>query len=126
MKPNDICDTPVITTDTINQDGIVANDAVNDVANRTVSPVVENSNTKTLNDTCNKPVITTDTINWDGNAANEARHQLKSNMTLGQYLDFSSKSTQPNSRSDNTKRSKKSTSRAQKPQFTRLSMHTRN
>ena len=38
---------------------------------------------------------------------------------------FLAGSTQPNSRSDNTKRSKKNTSRAQKPQFTRLSTHTR-
>ena len=34
---NDICDTPVITTDTINQGGDVANDAANDVANRSFS-----------------------------------------------------------------------------------------
>ena len=38
----------------------------------------------------------TDTINQDGNVANEARHQLNSNTTSGQYLDFSSNSTQWN------------------------------
>ena len=53
--PNDIYDTPIIATDTINQDV--------DVANRTVSSIEANSHTKTLNDTCNKSVITTDTIN---------------------------------------------------------------
>ena len=84
----------------------------NDIAYRSVSPVVENSDTKTLNDTCDEPVITTDTINHDGDVANEARPQLNSNTTSEQYLDFSSKSTQPNSRSDNAKRSKKGTSRA--------------
>ena len=72
--------------------------------NSTVSPVIKNSETKTLNDICDTPVITTDTINQDGNVANEARPQLYSNTTSGQYLDFSSKSTHPNSRSDNTKR----------------------
>ena len=46
----------------------------------------------------------TDTINEDGNVANEARPQLNSNTTSGQYLDFSSNSTQPNARPDNTKR----------------------
>ena len=93
--------------------------------NSTVSPVIENSETKALNDIGDTPVITTDTINQDGNIANEARPQLYSNTTLGQYLDFSSKSTHTNSRSDNTKRSNKNTSNAQKPQFTKLGMHTR-
>ena len=55
------------------------------IAYRTVSPVVENSETKILNSTCDKPVIT----NQDGNVANEARPQLNSNTTSGQYLDFS-------------------------------------
>ena len=66
----------------------------------------------------------TDTINQDGNVANEARPQLNSNKTSGQYLDFSTNSTQPNPRRDNTKRSKKkkSTSRVQNPKFTKLSM----
>ena len=75
--------------------------------NSTVSPVVASSDTKTLNDMFNKPVITTDTINQDGNIANEARPRLNSNTTSEQYIDFSSKSTQPNSKSDNTKRSKR-------------------
>ena len=94
MKPKHslTCDIPVITNDTINQDGDVAND----VANRTVSPVVANSENKTLNDTCDKPVITAETINEDGNVANEARSQLNSNTTSRQYLDFSGKYTQPN------------------------------
>ena len=94
--PNDTCDNPVTTADTLNQDGDVANG----VAYRTVSPVVENSETKMLNNTCDKPVIT----NHDGNIANEVKAQLNSNTTSGQYLDFSGKSTQSNSRSDNTKR----------------------
>ena len=51
---NDTCDKLVITSDTINQDGHVAND----VAYRTVSPVVEISETQILNNTCDKPVIT--------------------------------------------------------------------
>ena len=114
---NDTCDKPVIISDTINQDGDVANGVVY----RTVSHIVENSETQILNNTCDKPVIT----NEDGNVANEAITQLNSNTTSGQFLDFSGRSTQPNSRSDNTKRSKKNTSRAQKPEFTRLSTHTR-
>ena len=113
---NDICDMSVITTHTINQDGDVANDAANSIANRTVSPVVENNDIKIFNDTCNKPDIKADTINQGTNIVNEARLQLYSNTTSGQYLDFSRKSTHPNSRSDNTKRSEKSTSKAQKPQ----------
>ena len=77
---NDTCDKPVITSNTINQDGHVANDA----AYRTVPPVVENSETQILNNTCDKPVIT----NQDGNIANEARSYINSNTTSGQYLDF--------------------------------------
>ena len=88
--------------------------------------LIENSETKTLNDIYDTPVITNDTITQDGNIANEAIPQLHSNTTLGQYLDFSSKSTHTNSRPDNTKRSNKNTSKAQKPQFTKLGMHTRN
>ena len=61
--------------------------------NSTISHVIENSEFKTFNDICDTPFITTDTINQDGNVANEARPQLYSNMTSGQYLDFSSKST---------------------------------
>ena len=45
----------------------------------------------------------TDTINQDGNVANEAGPQLNSNITSGQYLDFSSNSTQPIPRLDDTK-----------------------
>ena len=67
---NDISDTPVITTDTINQDA--------DVANRTVSPVIENSETKTLNDICDMPVITTDTINQDADVANDLANRTVS------------------------------------------------
>ena len=93
--------------------------------NSTVSPVIENSEFKTFNDICDKPVITIDTINQDGNVGNEARPQLYSNMTSGWYLDFSSKSTYTNSRSDNIKRSKNNTSKAQKPQFTKLGIHAR-
>ena len=115
--PNDTCDNPVITADTLHQDG----DVTNGVAYRTVSPVVKNSETEMLTNTCDKPVITY----HDCNIANEVKAQLNSNTTSGQYLDFSGKSTQPISRSDNTKRSKKSTSRAQKHWFTRLNRHTR-
>ena len=115
--PNDTYDNPVITVDTLNQDGDVANG----VDYRKVSPVVENSETKILNNTCDKLVIT----NHDGNIGNEVKAKLNSNTTSGQYLDFSGKSTQPNSRSDNTKAQKKSTSRAQKHWFTRLNTHTR-
>ena len=74
-----------------------------------------------LNNTCGKPVIT----NHDGNIANEDKAQQNSNATSRQYLDFSGKSTQPNSISYNTERSKKSKSRTQKPHFTRWSTHTR-
>ena len=74
-----------------------------------------------LNNTCDKPVVT----NQDGNIDNEARAWLNSKTASGQYLDFPDKSTQPNSRSDNTKKSKRSTSRNQKPLFTRLSTYTR-
>ena len=49
-------DKPFITSYAISQDG----DVTNDVAYRTVSPVVENSETKTLNETCDKPFITSD------------------------------------------------------------------
>ena len=91
---NDTCDNPVITADTLNKDGDVANG----VAYRMVSRVVENSETKMLNNTCDKPVIT----NHDGNIANEVKAQLNSN-TSGHYLNFSGKSTQSNSRSLNTK-----------------------
>ena len=115
--PNDTCDNSVITVDTLNQDGDVANG----VAYGTVWPVVENSENKMLNNTCDKPVIT----NHDGNIANEIKTQLNSSTASGQYLDFSGKSTQPNSRSNNTKRSKKSTFQAQKHWFTRLNAHTR-
>ena len=82
------CHNPVIKADTLNQDCDVASG----VAYRTVSPVVENSETKMLNNTCNKPVIT----NHDGNIPNEVKAQLNSNTTSGQHLDFSGKSTQPN------------------------------
>ena len=75
--------------------------------NSTVSPVIENSESKTFNDICDKPVITTNTINQDGNVANEARPQLYSNMTTGQYHDFSSKSTHTHSSSNNAKRKKR-------------------
>ena len=114
--PNDTCDNPIITADTLNQDGDVANG----VAYRTVSSVVV-SEIKMLNNTCDKPVIT----NHDVIIANEVKAQLNSNTTSGQYLDFSGKSTQPTLRSDNTKISKKNTSRAQKHWLTRLSTHTR-
>ena len=97
--PNDTCENPVITADTLNQDGDVANG----VAYRTVSPEVEKSEMKMLSNTCDKPVIT----NHDDNIANEVKAQLNSNTTSGQYLDFSGKSTQPNSRSDNTKDQKR-------------------
>ena len=90
---------PVVTSDTWNQDG----DTANDVANRTVSPVVENSETKMLNNTYSNPIIS----NQDANIANKARPQLNSHTTSGQYLEFSGKSTQPNSRSDNTKNQKR-------------------
>ena len=102
---NNTYDIPVITS--------------NNVAYSTVSPVVENSETKIPNNTYSNPVIT----NQDAHIANKARPQLHSKSNSAQYLDFSGKCTQPNSRSDNTKRSKKSTSRAQKPCFTRLSTH---
>ena len=114
---NYTCDNPVVASDTLNQDS----DAANDVAYRTVSSVVENSETNILNNTYEKPVVKI----HNGNIANDARPQLNSKTTFGQYLDFSGKSTQLKSKSDNTKRSKKSTSRDQKPWFTRLSMHTR-
>ena len=44
--------------------------------NCTVSPVVENSEIKTLNDTCDKPVITSDTVNQDGNVANDVVYRV--------------------------------------------------
>ena len=56
---NDTCDNAVITSDTLNQDGDVAND----VAYRTISPVFENSEVNILSDTCYKPVFTSDTFN---------------------------------------------------------------
>ena len=117
MHSIDTCNKLVITSHTINQDGDIANDVVY----RTVSHVVENSEIQILNNTCDIPFIT----NQDGYVANEARPHLNSNTTSGQFLDFSGRSTQPNPRSDNTKGSKKNTSRAQKPQLTRLSIHTR-
>ena len=49
----------------------------------------------------------TDTINQVGNVASEARPQLNSNTTSGQYLHFSSNTTQQNPRPDNTKTSNK-------------------
>ena len=104
---NNTYDNPVITSD--------------GVTYRTVSPVVENSETKMLNNTYSNPVIT----NQDANIANNARPQLNSKTNSGQYLDFSGKCTQPSSRSNNTRRSKKSASRAQKSWFTRLSTHKR-
>ena len=68
---NDTCDNPVITSDTLNQDGDVAND----VDYRTISPVVENSETKILNDTCDKLVFTSDTLNQDGDVANDIAYR---------------------------------------------------
>ena len=68
---NDTCDKPVITSDTLNQDGDVAND----VAYRTVPPVVDNNETKILNDTFDKPVITSDTLNQDGDVANDVHYR---------------------------------------------------
>ena len=60
--------------------------------NSTVSPVVQNSETKILNDTYDNPVITSDTLNQDGDVANvianEVRAQLCSNTISGWYLDF--------------------------------------
>ena len=52
------------TSDTINQDG--------DVAYRTVSPALENSENKILNNTCDEPVIT----NQGGHVANDTRAHL--------------------------------------------------
>ena len=69
-----------------------------------------------FNNTYSNPVIT----NQDANIANKARPQLNSKTNSGQYLGFSDKCTQPNCRSDNTKRSKKRPSRAQMPWFTKL------
>ena len=45
----------------------------------------------------------TDTINQDCNVANKTGPQLNPNITSGQYLDFSSNSTQPIPRPDDTK-----------------------
>ena len=116
----DTCDNPVITSETLNQNG--------DVAHRTVYPVVENSETKKLNNTFDKPVITCDTLNQDSDVANDTAYrrvspivencetemlnntysnpvitnqdaniahkatpQLNSKTNSGQYLDFSGK-----------------------------------
>ena len=76
--------------------------------NITVSPVVENSKTKTQRDLCDRLVIATDSIKQDGNAANEGRFQLNSNSTSERFLDCPSKSKQPNSKLENVKRFKRS------------------
>ena len=109
---NNTFDKPVITCDTLNKDSDVANNT----AYRRVSPIVENCETKMLNNTYGNPVST----NQNANIANDARPQLNSKTPLGQYLDFSGKSTHPKSRSDDNKRSKKSISRDKKPRFPRL------
>ena len=46
-----------------------------DVGHRTVSPVVENSETKILNNTFDKPVFTCHTLNQDSDVANDTAYR---------------------------------------------------
>ena len=96
---SDTCDKLVIISDTINQDGDVANDVVY----RTVSHAVENSETQILSNTGDIPFIT----NQDGNVSNEARPHINSKHIFRTFpwffwQEYTTKTQDQN----NTKRSK--------------------